>query len=306
MTAHASPSTTPPPAWLDRALYPFSSRAFDSADGRMHYIDEGAGTPVVFVHGTPTWSFLYRHLIARLAPRHRVIAVDHLGFGLSDKPARAPYEPADHARRLVALLDALNLSGVTLVVHDFGGPIGLAAALARPERIDRLVLFNTWLWSVADDPAIARGARLAGSALGRLLYRRLNFPVTVLMPKAMGDRRVLTPAIQRHYAAPLATPDERMGAWGCARALLGAGAWYEQLWARRGELRGKPMLLLWGMKDPAFGPSYLDRWRREFPAAQVQTVASSGHFVPEEAAFEVAPLLEQFVGAPSPHPVTAG
>src|SRR5687767_13651634 len=169
------------PEWLDRSLYPFSSRYFESTDGRMHYIDEGDGTPVVFVHGTPTWSFLYRHLVARLATRHRVIAVDHLGFGLSEKPATAPYEPADHARRLGALLDSLSVSGATLVVHDFGGPIGLAAALARPDRFDRLVLFNSWMWSVAGDHAIARGARVAGSWLGRLLYRHLNFPVKVLM-----------------------------------------------------------------------------------------------------------------------------
>jgi haloalkane dehalogenase len=294
------PSHTPsrPPAWLDRSLYPFTSRFFESADGRLHYIDEGSGPPVVFIHGTPTWSFLYRDLIARLAPRHRVIAVDHLGFGLSEKPALAPYEPSDHARRLTALLDSLDVSGATLVAHDFGGPIGLSTALARPDRIERLVLFNTWMWSVSDDPAIARGARLAGSWLGRLLYRHLNFPVTTLMPKVMGDRRVLTPEIHRHYAAPLATPDERMGAWACARALLGASAWYEELWARRGELREKPMLLLWGLKDPAFGLPYLERWRREFPEAEVHTFPSSGHFVPEEAGAEVGPLLERFVGAP--------
>ena len=300
MTSDISHIPARPDAWLDRALYPFISRWFESSDGRMHYVDEGSGPPVVFIHGTPTWSFMYRHLIARLAPRHRVIAVDHLGFGLSDKPASAPYEPRDHMRRLLALLDGLRISGATLVVHDFGGPIGLGAALARPDLADRLVLFNTWMWAVDDDPTIARGARVAGSWLGRLLYRHLNFPVKVLMPKAVADRSVLTPEIHRHYAGPLATPDERMGAWGCARALLGAGPWYEQLWAQRHALREKPMLLVWGMKDPAFGPSYLDRWRREFPDAQVHAIPSSGHFVPEEASMEVAPLLEQFVGAPAP------
>jgi len=293
--SHSSHVPSQSPAWLDRSLYPFASRWFDSADGRLHYVDEGAGSPVVFVHGTPTWSFLYRHLIAHLAPAHRVIAVDNLGFGLSDKPASAPYEPEDHARRLVALLDALDLSGATLVVHDFGGPIGLAAALERLDRIERLVLFNTWMWPLDDDPTIARGARLAGSRLGRLLYRHLNFPVKVLMPKAMGDRHILTPEVHRHYAAPLATPDERMGAWACARALLGAGPWYERLWAQRGRLRARPMLLLWGLKDPAFGPTYLERWRREFPEAHALTFPSSGHFVPEEVPSQVAPLLARFV-----------
>jgi pimeloyl-ACP methyl ester carboxylesterase len=306
MKAYASRVPSQSPTWLDRSLYPFTSRYFDSVDGRMHYVDEGAGRPAVFVHGTPTWSFLYRHLIARLARHHRVIAVDHLGFGLSAKPATAPYEPKDHARRLVSLLDSLDVTGATLVVHDFGGPIGLAAAFARPNRIERLVLFNTWMWSVNDDPTIARGARVAGSWLGRLLYRYLNFPVKVLMPRVFGDRSVLTPAIHRHYAAPLATPDERMGAWACARALLGAGAWFDQLWAQRERLRGMPMMLLWGLKDPTFGPSYLERWRREFPEAQAHTFASSGHFVPEEAGTDAGPLLERFVEARAPQSAAEG
>ena len=285
----------PPPSWLNRSLYPFASRYFDSADGRMHYVDEGAGTPIVFVHGTPTWSFLYRRLIAQLGSRHRVIAVDNLGFGLSEKPARAPYEPRDHARRLASLLDSLDVSGATFVVHDFGGPIGLSVALGMPERVRRLVLFNTWMWSLEDDPQIVRGARLASTWFGRLLYRQLNFPVRALMPTAMHDRSILTPEIQRHYAAPLGTPDERMGAWACARALLGAGAWFDELWAERERLRDKPMLLLWGMKDPAFGPRYLERWRTEFTGAEVHAFDSSGHFVPEEVAPDIQPLIERFV-----------
>ena len=159
MNAQAQPINSPAPTWLDRSLYPFTSHWFESADGQMHYVDEGAGAPILLVHGTPTWSFLYRCLVARLARHNRVIAVDLLGFGLSAKPANAPYEPQDHTRRLLALVDALQLTGITLVVHDFGGPIGLAAALAHPERIERLVLFNTWLWSVEHDPHIAPGAK---------------------------------------------------------------------------------------------------------------------------------------------------
>lgn len=301
MSIQSSHNLSPPPAWLNRSLYPFASRHFDSADGRMHYVDEGerGGEPVVFVHGTPTWSFLYRRLIVQLAPRHRAIAVDHLGFGLSEKPPAAPYEPHDHAHRLVALLDSLDLSGITLVVHDFGGPIGLAAALERPDRIARLVLLNTWMWSVADDPAIARGARVAGSWIGRWLYQQLNFPVKSLMPKVMGDRSVLTPEIHRHYAAPLATPEERLGAWMFARALLGAGPWFERLWAQRGRLSSVPMLLLWGLKDPTFGLRYLERWRREFPEAHTLTFPSSGHFVPEEVT-DAGLLLAQFIEATAP------
>lgn len=290
------------PKWLDRSLYPFTAHWFDSADGRMHYVDEGSGETIVFVHGTPTWSFLFRHFITRLARQYRVIAVDHLGFGLSDKPVNASYEPADHARRLGDLLDSLDVCSASFVVHDFGGPIGLGAALARPDRVERLVLFNTWMWSIADDPTIARGARVAGSWAGRVLYRHLNFPVKALMPKVVGDRRVLTPEIVRHYAAPLASPDERMGAWECARALLGASEWFDRLWSQRAVLRDTPMLLLWGLKDPTFGARYLERWRNAFPDARVHTFPTSGHFVPEEAASAAAPLLEQFLEAQADRP----
>src|SRR5688500_9816785 len=132
MTSHPSPIPAPAPEWLDRSLYPFASRFFDTADGRLHYIDEGSGAPIVFVHGTPTWSFLYRRLVARLATRHRVIAVDHLGFGLSDKPAVAPYKPRDPTPPRPPLPNPLHLSTPTPVVLDFGAPIVLAPAPPPP------------------------------------------------------------------------------------------------------------------------------------------------------------------------------
>ena len=295
MTATAIPAETQYPAWLDRTLYPFVTRTFETPDGRMSYVDEGEGPPVVLVHGTPTWSFLYRSLISTLRTRHRVIAVDHLGFGLSDKPPDAPYRPSDHARRLGALIDSLGLSGITLVVHDFGGPIGIAAALEGLDRIERLVVVNTFLWPLDADPMIRRGGKLAGSWLGGLLYRHLNIEVKVLIPKFMHNRAALTPAIHEHYARPLGSPDERMGAWAFARALLTEGEWYQQLWDRRQELSTRPMLLAWGIKDPAFGPGYLARWREAFPNARVESFASSGHFVPEEAPRELAGAVEGFI-----------
>ena len=301
------PATTPHrPAWLDGRLYPFATRTFDTPDGRMSYVDEGEGPPVVLVHGTPTWSFLYRSLITTLRPRHRVIAVDHLGFGLSEKPPGAPYRPADHARRLGALIDSLGLTDITLVVHDFGGPIGMAAALERLDRIERLVVMNTFVWPLDDDPSIRRAGRVAGSWIGRLLYRYMNFSVKVLLPAGFHDRSILTPHLHGQYAAPFATPDERVATWAFARALLGESHWYRQLWLRRGELGAKPMLLAWGMKDPAFGPGYLARWREAFPQARVESFASSGHFVPEEAPRELSAAVEEFISETRRRAAAAG
>ena len=295
MTMTSTSTPIQQPAWLDRTLYPFATRSFDTPHGRMSYVDEGEGPTVLLVHGTPTWSFLYRSLITTLASRHRVIAADHLGFGLSDKPPDAPYRPRDHAARLGTLIDSLGLSDITLVVHDFGGPIGLGAALERMDRIERVIVMNTFLWPLESDRSIRRAGRVAGSWVGRLLYRYLNFSVKVLLPAGLADRSALTPHLRAQYAGPFGTPDERTGTWAFARALLGESEWYARLWNRRAELSAVPMLLAWGMKDPAFGPGYLARWREAFPHAHARTFDSSGHFVPEEAPRELSVAVEDFI-----------
>jgi haloalkane dehalogenase len=269
-------------------------------------VDEGAGPPVVLVHGTPTWSFLWRHLVPRLAAAgHRVVAPDHLGFGLSDRPAGAHYRPEDHARRLAALLDALAerdpaFRDLTLVVHDFGGPVGLSYAVERPERVARLVVLNSWLWPLDGDPRIARGARVAAGPLGRLLYTRLNASPRWLLPAGFADRARLAPAVHRHYLAPFPDAASRRPLWELARALLGASAWYDGLWRRRGRLRGKPALLVWGTRDPGFGPAYLARWREALPDASVAELPGVGHFVPEEGAGDLAAHVAAFLRRPAP------
>src|SRR5688572_3863851 len=129
------------PDWVDRAAYPFRSRYLEVAPGRrVHYVDEGQGDTLLFVHGTPTWSFEWRHVIRDLSRTHRCIAPDQLGFGLSDRPLDFDYSPEGHARVLRAFVERLGISDITLVVHDFGGPIALPLALEQPSRVRRLVL----------------------------------------------------------------------------------------------------------------------------------------------------------------------
>lgn len=218
--------------------------------------------PVVLVHGTPTWSFEYRHLIAGLRADHRVIALDHLGFGLSERPAAADYSPEANAARFRAFVDGLGLGRFSLVVHDFGGPIALPVALDDPARVSRLVVLNSWMWSFADDPEMAKRARLASGALGRFLYRRLNASLRLITPSAYGDRRKLTRAIHRQYLAAFPDADSReLVLWALARALLGSSAFYDGLWQRRDRLAATPALIVWGMKDSAFRSSQLARWR---------------------------------------------
>lgn len=281
-------------AWVDRRSYPFQPRFLEVDGGRMHYVDEGEGKPLVLVHGTPTWSFLFRHLIADLSRDHRVIAVDHIGFGLSDKPESWSYRPAEHAKNLATLVDRLGLEEITLVVHDFGGPIGLSYAIEHPDNVSALVLFNTWMWSLVGTPA-ERASNFMAGPVGRFLYKRLNFSPRVLVKAAFGDKQKLTREVHRHYVEAFPAPASRQGPWVLAKELIGSSEWYEKLWQRRERIADKPALLLWGMKDPTFKSDSLARWREVLRNARVVECAEAGHFVPEEAPGEAAVEMRAFL-----------
>jgi haloalkane dehalogenase len=283
-------------SWLDREAYPFRSRWLELPNrGRMHYVDEGQGEPVLLIHGTPTWSFEWRHLIRGLSSGYRCIAPDHLGFGLSDRPREGEYTPEWHAANLAAFVKGLGLERFTLVVHDFGGPIGLPLAIDRPEQVSGLVVLNSWMWSLRGDKGVERAARLIGGPLGRALYRRLNFSLRVMMPSAYADRRKLTPATHRQYLAPFPDAWSRGAVlWTLARSLMGSDEYYERLWRSRGALRETPALLVWGMKDPAFRPHQLEKWRTVLPEADVRELPV-GHWPQEEAPDEVVGAVQQFL-----------
>ena len=281
---------------LDRAEYPFASHWVTSPAGRMHYVDEGSGPPIVFVHGTPSWSFEWRALIRGLARNYRCLAPDHLGFGLSDRPREFPYTPEAHAENFQRFITQVAPGPFTLVVHDFGGPIALPFCLRQPQQVTRLVILNSWMWSLADDPALARQARFAGSAVGRLLYRYANLSLRVLMPYAYGDRRRLTPMIHRQYLDRF--PDSwSRGAvlWPLAAALLGSSGHYDRLWQQRAALADRPALIVWGLKDRVFPPSFVARWREAVPQARVIEIPAAGHWPQEEAPDEVLNALHSFL-----------
>ncbi len=283
------------PTWLDPNLYPFTPQTFMTQHGTMSYLDEGRGPPVVLVHGTPTWSFLYRHFVTALSGHYRLIVPDHLGFGLSDKPTGFSLTPRAHAEHLAALLEHLELKDYTLVVHDYGGPIGLGAALERPERVRALVVMNTWLWSHAGTRSFQTAGKVAASPLGRFLYRQLNFSPRVLLPQGFSDKSKLTKAVHRHYLAPFPTPASRDAAWALARELTASGAWYDSLHQRFDALTHVPTLLLWGKGDAFFPEAYFQRWRETLPHAQIAELPSVGHFVPEEAPEEALGHLTPFL-----------
>lgn len=283
--------------WVDRAAYPFTSRYLETPAGRMHYIDEGRGEPVVMVHGNPAWSFLYRDLVKRLSSRHRCVAPDHLGFGLSDAPQGWSYLPQDHAANLATLIDHLGLRDITLVVQDWGGPIGLSYAVARPENVARLVIMNTWLWPVDRDPYYVAFSGFMGGPSGRWLILRRNFFAATMMPRLFGDRARLTDAAHLQYLAALPTPQEREGCAVLPRQIVAASAWLEELRAGVPALQDKPVLIAWGMKDIAFRRKELRRWEETFPEAWRLELSGAGHFVQEEAPDELATAVLRFLAA---------
>ena len=271
--------------WPDRTLYPFPTRQVVVEGAAMRFAELGSGPAVVLVHGTPTWSLEWRHLLPVLASDHRVLAPDHLGFGLSDRPSDAGYRPEDHARRFGEFMDQTVPAGesVSLVLHDFGGPIALDWVLRNTARVRSLVLVNTWMWSWDDDPGMQRKAKLAGGWLGRWLYRTLNASPRFLLPMGYAQRSRLTPEVHRQYLDAFPDPDSRERVlFALARSMIESRDYLASQWDRRHVLETVPLTLLWGMRDPAFGPAVLRRWRAAFPTATVKEFPDAGHWPHEE------------------------
>jgi haloalkane dehalogenase len=281
--------------WIDRNEYPFTSHFFQTPAGKLHYVDEGEGQPIVMLHGNPTWSFLYRNLIKQLSPRYRCIAPDHIGFGLSDKPADWSYLPEDHAKNLSALIDHLGLKNVTLVVQDWGGPIGLHYAVTHPENVARLVVMNTWAWPVNHDFHYVSFSAFMGGPIGRMLIRKRNFFARTFMRAAFGDKGKLSEAVHQHYLRALPTEADRKGCYVFPKQIVDSTPWLEQIWNKIAMLRDKPALFVWGMKDVAFREKELQRWQQALPNSQTVRLATVGHFVQEEAPEELAQAATAFL-----------
>lgn len=290
-------SEVPVPGWVDRHAFPFRPRRVDlGGEEWLSVVDVGSGPTVVFSHGTPTWSYEWRHLLRRLSARYRCIAPDHLGFGLSARPEGADYRPEAHAARFGRLLEALGVERHHLVVHDFGGPFALDSASAHPERVASLTVLNSFAWAYGDSGKTRFLAWLAGTWWFRFLYGAVNLSF-VLARSAWGDRSTLTRDTWPPYLAVF--PDaasRRRVLWALARSMRGSAAYCASLWERRDRLSTTPTLLLWGLADSAFPPSALARWRSGFPHAVVEELPSAGHWPHEEQPERCAASLEAFLG----------
>jgi pimeloyl-ACP methyl ester carboxylesterase len=268
--------------------FPFAPRFASVSDHvRLHYVDEGprGAPPLLFVHGNPTWSYLWRRPIAELsAEGRRCVAFDHMGFGRSDKPPRLyAYSLQGHIDNALALIDELDLRDITLVAHDWGGPIGLGAVLERRERFEAVVLLNTWAWELPSFlPPFLREFRTEG--LGEILALGGNLFVESI-PGGMAKRDTDS-VMMDAYRAPFPDYWSRAGVLAFQRDIpLTERDRSARLMGRIHErLEGLdvPLKLIWGMRDPVFQPMFLDQWLELFPAAEVLRLEDASHFVVED------------------------
>ena len=306
----STPASATATDWSFGGQWPYRPCFFDSADGRLHYIDEGDpnGAPVVLIHGNPTWGFLYRHFVSPLVDAgHRVIVADHLGFGRSDKPAEPElYRIPRHVERLDALLESLDLQGTTVVPQDWGGPIGLSWAVAHPERVARLFILNTYAQRPPGKVPLPIPLRLFRTpVVGEVLVKGLNlFTKGFLFRVGVQHRERLTPEVKRAYLAPHPSWSSRTGVLVFPREIpSGPDAPLARELERLEQglethFRAKPVKIVWAMRDPAFTPEVLDQlWLRTFPDADVVRLADAGHYLQEDAHERIVPELLDFLAA---------
>lgn len=293
----------PTPDW--RSLYPFVSHELRCDGWRYHYVDEGKGEPLLFVHGNPTWSFYWRNLILGLRDEYRCLAVDHIGCGLSDKPQEYNYTLAQHIDNLVHLIEQRDLRNVTLLVHDWGGAIGLGAALRLPERFARLVLFNTAAFPPPFVPLRIRACRLPW--LGTFGMRKFNLFAKAALTMATEKPARMTPEVCAGLLAPYDNWANRVAIDRFVRDIpltKRHPTWQvlEDIEAGLKSLADKPVQMIWGMRDWCFRPSCLDRLLTHFPRAEVQRFDDCGHYVVEDAHERIVPLVKDFLQKHIPHP----
>lgn len=286
---------------VDRALYPFESHWLDLDGVRYHYLDEGPRNApvVVMLHGNPTWSFYYRTLIPGVSERYRVVVPDHVGCGLSDKPQDYPYILAQHGQNVEALVAALGLKDVTLLVHDWGGMIGMYYATRHPDNVARLVILNTTAFVLPKLPWMIRMSRLP--LLGDVLLRGFNAFARLALPLATAHRERLTPEVRAGYLAPYDSWANRIAILRFVQDIPveprhATRKTLEDIEANLYLFGEHPMLIIWGARDFVFtAEHYMAEWQARFPYAETRVVEDAGHYLVEDAHERILPWILEFL-----------
>jgi haloalkane dehalogenase len=282
----------PRPSWVPDELYPFESRHATIAGARVHYVDEGEGPSLLLLHGNPTWSFLYRELIRGLSDRFRCVAPDLPGFGLSRAAPGYGFTAAEHAAVIERLVLELDLAGVTLMVQDWGGPIGFGVATRHPARFARFVVGNTWAWPKAD-PGTQAFSRFLGGPVGRRLIVNRNLFVERILPGGV-RRRELPAAVMAAYRGPFPDPPSRRPVAVLPREILAARPFLAEVERGLAAVRDRPALIVWPTKDPAFRVRERRRWEQAFPDHRTVLLEGAGHYMQEDAPEEIVAAIRDW------------
>jgi haloalkane dehalogenase len=261
----------------------------------MHYIDEGSGEPIVCLHGMPTWGYLYREFITPLSAFNRVIVPDHMGFGKSDVPDDLPYTMAQHVENLTQLLLSLDLSDITLVMHDWGGPIGFGFAVDHPDLVKRLVILNT---SVG---VMKEGSKAWYDSIPNYdeFFGNMGTNVGQLLRLAIYHQERVTEDLIAAYAAPFPEPEYCAGPLAFPKDIpIGPGhqstAAMQHVRDSLDVLADKPKIAIWGTQDIVFPPAAIDRWVRFYPDMAVHRIEDASHFLQEDAPAEIVEQIQAF------------
>ena len=290
-----------------REEYPWQGRYLRVGENiRMHYLDVGKGPTMLMLHGNPTWSFYYRHLVHAFSDRYRCVVPDHVGCGLSDRPSDSdyPYRLANRIDDIGQLIEATDLHDITLVVHDWGGAIGMGVAQRYPDRVKRLVLLNT---AAFQGPVPASIKMCMWPAWGDFVVRGLNGFVQAGLVRGFADRSHVTPAVRRGYLAPYHSWSSRIAVHRFVQDIPmdpSHPTWdlIEAIDNGLTSLADKPQLLMWGDDDFCFTPEFRKRFEAKWPDAEVHSWKDAGHFVLEEKRSEIVGLIEDFFAR---HPLEA-
>ncbi len=281
--------------------YPYLPREHGVDGVRLAYVDEGDGEPVVLLHGNPTWGYLYRRFVPPLVEAgFRAVVPDHMGFGRSDKPLHGPYTLARHVANLEGLLLGLDLREVTLVMQDWGGPIGLGFAVAHPERVKRLVLMNTWAFPIKEGTRLHPLLELFRTpGVGEALVQGLNLFVEGFLPAGIHRKERLTAELMDAYRAPFPDWNSRVGILAFPRDIP-VGAEHPSA-ETMGRIHDRltnlqiPTLLIWALQDPAFPRGMIRLWQTIYPHAEIHTLEEAGHYLQEDEPETLTALLLDFL-----------
>ena len=276
-------------------LYPFEDHWFEWNGSAMHYVDHGDGVPVLLMHGNPTWSFLYRDVIADL-DGVRCLAPDYLGFGMSDDgPTGYGYTIAEQADLIDAWIDHLELDQpFVMVVQDWGGPIGLLNAVKRPAEVGALCIMNTWAW--VPDRFIRTFGRVLGSWVSRQLIERRNLFATIGIRQGIASAKSKPQAVFDAYTAPFPDKTSRYPTWVMPREILRNDDRLQQLEQDLAKLKGKPTEMVWGMKDRGFGKeSVIARWHEALGDVPTTRLDDADHFLQEDRPEIIAETIKRLV-----------